>query len=273
MSKTFGFIGCGNMGGALAQAVAKTVSGNNVLLCDASTEKAEALAKATGGSVVSLATLVGATVFGQADYIFLGVKPQGFEGLFEALRPMLKERETAPVLVSMAAGVSIAAVEKLAGRACPVIRIMPNTPVAVGEGMILYAHNELVTAKMLDEFCKALSKAGVLDAIAEDKIDAASALSGCGPAFVYLFAEALADGAVSCGLARDKAMLYAAQTLRGAAELLITSGKHPGELKDAVCSPGGTTIEGVKALENGAFRASAMAAVTAAYEKTLKLKK
>jgi pyrroline-5-carboxylate reductase len=235
---------------------------------DANEEKREFLASVTGGVPVSLEEAVL-----ESAYLFLGVKPQGFEGLFETLRPMLKERETAPVLVSMAAGVSIAAVEKLAGRACPISRIMPNTPVSVGEGMILYAHNELVNVQTLDDFCKALSAAGVLDAIPEDKIDAASALSGCGPAFVYLFAEALADGAVSCGLARDKAMLYAAQTLRGAAELLITSGKHPGELKDAVCSPGGTTIEGVKALENGAFRASAMGAVTAAYEKTLKLKK
>lgn len=268
MNKVFGFIGCGNMGGALASAVAKSACDGKLLLCDDCAEKATALATSIGAEVVDLAT-----VATKADYIFLGVKPQGFEGLFESLRPMLQARANVPVLVSMAAGVSIAAVEKLAGCACPVIRIMPNTPVAVGEGMILYAHNELVTAEMLGEFCKALSKAGVLDAIPEDKIDAASALSGCGPAFVYLFAEALADGAVSCGLARDKAMLYAAQTLRGAAELLIASGKHPGELKDAVCSPGGTTIEGVKALENGAFRASVMAAVTAAYEKTLKLKK
>ena len=268
MKELFGFIGCGNMGGALASAVAKVASGENMLLCDASAEKAEALAVSTGAAVVSLATIAE-----KADYLFLGVKPQGFDGLFDALRPLLKARKTPPVLVSMAAGVSIGAVEKLADCGCPVIRIMPNTPVSVGEGMILYAANASTEDAQLAVFCQALSKAGILDAIPEDKIDAASALSGCGPAFVYLFAEALADGAVSCGLPRDKAMLYAAQTLRGAAELLITSGKHPGELKDVVCSPGGTTIEGVKALENGAFRASAMGAVTAAYEKTLKLKK
>ena len=104
-------------------------------------------------------------------------------------------------------------------------------------------------------------------------MDAGSALSGCAPAFVCLFAEALADGAVECGLPREKANLYAAQTLLGTAKLLLESGKHPGELKDAVCSPGGTTIAGVHAMENGAFRACAMQAVTAAYEKTLRLKK
>ena len=139
--------------------------------------------------------------------------------------------------------------------------------------MLLYTANDAVTNDEIDAFLHALSKAGKLDEIAEDKIDAASALSGCGPAFVYLFAEALADGAVECGLARDKANLYAAQTLLGAATLLLESGKHPGELKDAVCSPGGTTIAGVHALEQNSFRSAAMSAVTAAYEKTLKLKK
>ena len=268
MNERFGFIGCGNMGGALARAVAKGADGDRVLLCDASVEKAQALACEIGGEAVDLATVVA-----NSTYLFLGVKPQGMEGLFDVICPMLKSRGDGVVLVSMAAGISISAIERLADCGCPVIRIMPNTPVAVGEGMILYTANAKTSEQALAVFCKALSSAGVLDAIAEDKIDAASALSGCGPAFVYLFAEALADGAVSCGLARDKAMLYAAQTLRGAAELLITSGKHPGELKDAVCSPGGTTIEGVKALESGAFRASSMAAVTAAYEKTLKLKK
>jgi pyrroline-5-carboxylate reductase len=193
--------------------------------------------------------------------------------LFDTLRPILTARTDRFVLITMAAGLSLDAVAKMSGAQVPIIRIMPNTPVSVGEGMILYAVNEAVTEKDLEQFLAALSKAGKLDAIAEDKIDAASALSGCGPAFVYLFAEALADGAVECGLTRDKANLYAAQTLLGAATLLLESGKHPGELKDAVCSPGGTTIAGVHALEESAFRSASMNAVTAAYEKTLKLKK
>ena len=173
----------------------------------------------------------------------------------------------------MAAGVSISAVEKMADCNCSVIRIMPNTPVSVGEGMILYSPNNSVSEEQLSFFENLLSMAGKLDMLPEDKIDAASALSGCGPAFVYMFAEALSDGAVECGLSRDKAMLYAAQTLLGAAKLLEESGKHPGVLKDAVCSPGGTTIAGVHALEEGAFRASAINAVKKAYERTLELKK
>ena len=268
MKIKFGFIGCGNMGGALAQAVAKTANPFEIALCDANIEKSAALAESLGCGVALLEQVVT-----DCEYIFLGVKPQGFEGLFEEISPILQKRKDRFVLISMAAGVSVAAIEKMCKMKAPVIRIMPNTPVSVGEGMILYTANDAVTEDEIDTFLHALAKAGKLDEIPEDKIDAASALSGCGPAFVYLFAEALADGAVECGLARDKANLYAAQTLLGAAELLLQSGKHPGELKDAVCSPGGTTIAGVHALEENSFRSAAMSAVTAAYEKTLKLKK
>ena len=151
------------------------------------------------------------------------------------------------------------------------IRIMPNTPVALGAGMILYTLAG-VEKNVETDFLKIFEKAGVFDKIPEDKIDAASALSGCGPAFVYAFAEALADGAVECGVPRDKAGIYAAQTLLGAAEMLKEYG-HPADLKDAVCSPGGTTIAGIHALEKAGFRNAAMDAVTAAYKRTLELKK
>ena len=265
----FGFIGCGNMGGALARAVAKTVSGDQLFFCDASIEKANELASQFGAKATSNA----GDVAKNCRFIFLGVKPQGFESLFASVSDVLKARDDSFVLVTMAAGVTTDRVQSLAGIACPIIRIMPNTPVSVGEGMILYCANALVDEEGLNKFLSALSFAGRLDAIPEDKIDAASAVSGCGPAFVYLFAEALADGGVECGLPREKALLYAAQTLKGAAELLLATGKHPGELKDAVCSPGGTTIAGVHALEDCGFRAASMNAVTAAYKRTLELKK
>ena len=268
MNTSFGFIGCGNMGGALLEAVAKTVPASQIKIYDRDCAKVDGYCKQLGVLSADLQELVAAS-----DYIFLGVKPQIYGALFEELSPMLLACEKKPVLISMAAGISISAVEGMSGVACGVIRIMPNTPVSVGEGMILYTSNVLVDDSQVKVFCNALSQAGKLDWIEEARIDAASALSGCGPAFVYLFAEALADGAVECGLARDKARLYAAQTLKGAAELLLQSGKHPGELKDAVCSPGGTTIAGVHALEEGGFRASAMSAVNAAYQRTLELKK
>ena len=139
--------------------------------------------------------------------------------------------------------------------------------------MILYSYANGVTEDEIAVFTNSLKFAGKLDVIEEKLIDAAGSLSGCGPAFIYLFAEALADGAVECGVPREKALAYAAQTLVGAGEMLLNTGSHPGELKDAVCSPGGTTIAGVHALESGAFRSLCMDAVKAAFKRTLELKK
>jgi pyrroline-5-carboxylate reductase len=173
----------------------------------------------------------------------------------------------------MAAGVAIEDIRKMAGGDYPVIRIMPNTPVAVGSGMILYDATENVTDGQLAQFLENMAQAGLLDRVPEKLIDAGSALSGCGPAFVCLFVEALADGAVACGLPREQAVRYAEQTLAGTAKMLLQNGQHPGALKDAVCSPGGTTIAGVKALEEGGLRKSAISAVVAAYDRTLELGK
>lgn len=125
----------------------------------------------------------------------------------------------------------------------------------------------------LDSFAALMAPAGLVDPLDEKLIDAASAISGCGPAYVYLFLEALADGGVACGLPRDKALAYAAQTVEGAARMVLESGKHPGALKDAVCSPAGSTIQGVRALEANGFRSAALEAVIAAYDKTLELGK
>ncbi len=269
MSKyQFGFIGCGNMGGALALAASEVIKKDQLAVCDSDAEKTKVFTERKKATAVDLQT-----VLTDCEYIFLAIKPQGFARLFETIAPTLAKRADQFVLVSMAAGVSIAAMEGMLEKPCPIIRMMPNTPVAVGNGMILYCANEGVTEEQIQGYLNGLSHAGKLDRIPESMIDAAGALSGCGPAFVYLFAEALADGGVECGLPRDKAQLYAAQTLLGAAQMLLETGKHPGELKDAVCSPGGTTIAGVHALENGAFRATVSNAVTAAFEKTAKLKK
>jgi pyrroline-5-carboxylate reductase len=172
----------------------------------------------------------------------------------------------------MAAGLCIEYFEKTLGITRPIIRIMPNTPCSVGEGMILYSCNSKVTSDIEEEFLNILSCSGKLDKIPEGLIDAASAVSGCGPAFASIFAEALADAAVACGVPRDKALLYSAQMLKGTAELIL-SGEHPAVLKDKVCSPGGTTIAGVRALEERGMRAAAINAVSEAYQRTLELKK
>jgi pyrroline-5-carboxylate reductase len=266
--KTIGFIGCGNMGGALARAALKSVGAENIFVYDIDTKKSKAFADETDVNVADAEYIVL-----NCDYIFLGVKPQMLKSLFEKLAPVLEERTTDFTLVSMAAGVSISSLQQMAQVDCPIIRIMPNMPASVGEGMILYTVNDFVSKEDIDGFSESMKFAGLLDRIDEDKIDAASCVSGCGPAFVFMFCEALADGAVECGLPRDKALLYAAQTLTGAAQMLIETGEHPGKLKDAVCSPAGSTIEGVKALESGAFRATTMDAVRKAYIRTLELGK
>ena len=265
---TAGFIGCGNMGGALASAAAKAMGGERIFLSDFLPEKAVSLAEELSANKSD-----NKTIAEKCKFIFLGVKPQVIFSTIAEISPILKERKDRFIVVSMAAGISIGAIGEAFGFDAPIIRIMPNTPASAGSGVILYSFGEEISTDEEKEFCEIFSLAGITDKIDEKLIDGASALSGCGPAFVYLFIEALADGAVLCGVPRDKALSYAANTVKGAAEMVIRTGKHPGALKDAVCSPGGTTIEGVKALEEGAFRASSMDAVVRAYEKTLKLKK
>ena len=255
-----GFIGTGNMGAALARAAARQPE-NRLLLANRGREKAEALRAELGGEVTDNAGALA------ADYTFLGVKPAGLDGLFAELRPILAAAEKPPVLVSMAAVTSIDRILALADRAVPVIRIMPNTPVAVGRGVILYACSPLVTKAQEDAFLAAMSAGGRFIKTEERLIDAGACISGCGPAFVDLFAEALADGGVACGLPRALALTLAAATLEGSAALMLETRTHPAQLKDEVCSPGGTTIRGVRALEKGGMRSAVMEAVMAAWGK------
>lgn len=258
-----GFIGCGNMGGALARAISR-VSYVDVLLYDLSEKKANALAGDIAGRAVGLSECA------SADVVFLGVKPN----VIGKVLPSIKEYiSLSTVVVTMAAGVAISKITDVLGENTKVIRIMPNTPVAYGKGMILYSANETVRENDLSSFRDYMKYAGRLDLIPESLIDAGSAVSGCGPAFVYMFIEALADGGVAAGLPRDKAMQYAAETVIGAATVVLESGKHPGELKDAVCSPGGSTIEGVLTLESGSMRGVVADAVLSSYEKTKMLGK
>ncbi|MBQ4037211.1 MAG: pyrroline-5-carboxylate reductase [Clostridia bacterium] len=262
-----GFIGTGNMGAALARAAARAEGEKKFYLADFDAAKAASLAEELGGTVGDNLTLCR-----ECDFVFLGVKPQVLPQLLAEIAPVAREREGKITFISMAAGVNTAAILATLGEGASLIRIMPNTPVLVGEGVIVY-HAVNVSEEKEAAFCAMLSRAGLVERLEEGKIDAASALHGCGPAFVYLFIEALADGGVDCGLPRDKALRFAAQTVRGAAQMVLETGRHPGELKDAVCSPGGTTIEGVRALEEAGFRGAAMDAVLAAYEKTLALGK
>ncbi len=265
---TIGFIGTGNMGGALAKAAAKVLSGSQILLSNRTAAKAETLARQIGATVSDNDSIAVA-----CDYIFLGVKPQMMASLLDSLRLLLAARKTPCVLVSMAAGVTISAIREMAGDALPVIRIMPNVACAVGQGLTLYTCSDDVTEQQKQDLLAIMAASGRMEALDEHLLDAGSAVAGCGGAFACLFMEALADGAVVCGLPRDKAMRYAQQMLLGAAALALETGEHPGVIKDSICSPGGTTIAGVRALEQGGFRSAAMESVIAAYERTLELKK
>ena len=263
---TAGFIGIGNMGGALMTAAAKKL-GSDFMVCDFDQKKvADAVEKhgCASGTAAEIAE--------NCRYIFLGVKPQMAEDACRDLIDPLAARTDAPVIVSMMAGLTTDIVRKYCGGDYKIIRIMPNIAASVGESMTLCTRTDNVTDDELTTFLDFMSESGKFDLIPEKLIDAGMALSGCGPAFVCLFMEALADGAVACGVPRKSAMEYAAQMILGTVTLMQETGKHPAVMKDEVCSPAGTTIAGVRALEANGFRSAAMEAVIAAFEKTKALK-
>ena len=261
----YGFIGCGNMGSALVTSVAKKIGGQNILLSDANNDKAIILANSCGAKVCNNKELAE-----KADYIVIGVKPQMCKDLFCEINPFISKRKNITI-ISMAAGVSTNDLEDMSFNEAPIIRIMPNTPASVGEGMILYCCSDSVSNTTLNDFIDSFSLCGKLDQINENLIDAASAVSGCGPAFIFMFIQSLADAGVKCGLSREKALLYAEQTVLGSAKLALLSNEHPEKLKDNVCSPAGSTIAGVSSLENGSFRGLVENAVTASFNRTKEL--
>lgn len=266
MNYTFGLIGTGNMGGAVARAVSQVIKDG--ILANRTLEKAQALARDLGFQAGS-----NAEVARNSRYLFLGVKPHLMGEVLAEVRPVLEARQEAPVLVSMAAGLTIAQIQAMAGHPYPVIRIMPNTPVAVGQGVVLYETSKEVSSQQREEFLALLAQAGALYPLQESLMDVGAAVAGCGPAFVYLALDAMADGGVACGLSRPDAVRYAAQTMLGAAQMVLETGKHPAQLKNEVCSPGGSTIQGVRTLEQRAVPAAFMDAVIAACSKNSALGK
>ena len=217
-----GFIGAGNMGGALAIAASK-VENTQIFIYDKDEEKAAELAKKAGASLSSSRKIAG-----ECDYVFIAVKPNIVPCVAEEISSYITGNTC---VVSMAAGVSIDSLKSYFGKDKKIIRIMPNTPATVGCGMMLYTVSSEVSENEKNGFLNIMSKSGEIDEIPEKLIDAASAVSGCGPAFVYMFIEAMADGAVECGLPRDKALAYAANTLIGASEMVKKTGKNEGEDK------------------------------------------
>jgi len=260
-------IGIGNMGFALMKAVTEECE---IIIADSDAQKANYAAELLRAEV----TDSNAKAAEKGDIIFLAVKPQALQEVLAEITPALKKRKktgNVPVLVSMAAGWTIAKIQETIKEKIPVVRIMPNTPALVRKGMIAMSVSQEAAEDKLNELKIILGNAGIVDCIEEKHMDAVTGLSGSGPAYVCLFIEALADGGVRAGLPRDKALSYAAQTVMGTAAMIQETGKHPGELKDMVTSPGGTTIEGIAALEEGAFRANVIKAVEAAWKRSIEL--
>ena len=274
MTEIIACIGSGNMGRALMKGAAGTAKGGNIGFADSEAANAEKAAESLGGMVFASNT----EAVEKGNFVFLAVKPQVLAFVLDEIAPAVRKRLAqgdCPVIVSMAPGWPIRKIQSLLApdkaECPPVIRIMPNTPALISRGVIAMAPSPEVPSDKIEEIRRILSGAGMVDLVEERYLDAVTGLSGSGPAFVYLFIEALADGGVQAGLSRDKALSYAAQTVLGAAAMVQETGKHPGELKDMVCSPGGTTIAGINVLENGAFRASVMNAVYRAYQRAAEL--
>ena len=273
MMHTIGFIGTGHMGSAIARAADRASLGLKFLLSDVRAEAADMLA----ASLLHEARGTdNETVIRESDLIFLAVKPQNMTELLTGLQHVFAERKryeaTRPLtIVTMAAGVQMDRILSLTGTDLPIIRIMPNTPIDVGRGAIAYTPKN-VKSEALDLFKTLLSGDALLVEVPEEKLDAVCALSGCGPAFVYLMIRGMADAGESLGLTAEEALKLASKTVEGAAGMVLNEQGSPTALKNAVCSPGGATIEGVKVLEEKGFEGLIAEALNASYKRTLELK-
>jgi len=265
-SSSIGFLGAGKMATALAKGFvrAEIVFPKEIIAGDLSDAALKNFTKETGAKAAASNT----EVLKFANIVILAVKPDQVAGVLTELRGGFTKQH---LLISIAAGVTLAKLEAALPAGARVIRVMPNTPALVGESASAFALGKSATAADGELAKKLLSAVGVAFQVKESLLDAVTGLSGSGPAYVYLFIDALSDGGVASGLPRDIATKLAAQTVLGSAKMVLETGQHPGALKDQVTSPGGTTIEGLHELEKGKLRAAVMSAVRAATEKSKKL--
>ena len=253
-----GFIGLGNMGGAIAKAAAK-VDGVDLLLSSHNPVKAGKLQEEIGGELAS-----NQEVAAKSDVVFLGVKPYQVGAVISDLGSAVDNHA---LWISMATGVALSDLAQLLP-GHDLVRMMPNTPVSIGEGMTSFTAK---SAEGRDLFKRLLAKSGQVVEIPESLMDAATAVAGCGPAFVYQFIEAMGDAGVQNGLSRQDAIEMAAQTVLGSAKMVLATGQHPAQLRDAVTSPGGSSIAGVVALERDGFRYATIDAINSALKRNQEL--
>jgi pyrroline-5-carboxylate reductase len=266
MSKVIGFIGCGNMGQAMIGGIVKAnlVTPENIIVGDLNRENLKSAAEKYGIKT----TVNNNEVAENADILVLSVKPNLYQPVINEIKNHVKENV---IVVTIAAGKSIKSTEDTFERKLKVVRVMPNTPALVGEGMAAICPNDKVGREEAEQILHIFESFGKGEIVDEKLMDVVTSVSGSSPAFVYMFIEAMADAAVLDGMPRNQAYKFAAQAVLGSAKMVLETGKHPGVLKDMVCSPGGTTIEGVAALEEKGFRDAVISAVRKTTQKSIEL--
>jgi pyrroline-5-carboxylate reductase len=268
MNKKIGFIGCGNMGGAIISGLigSQAIEANNVYVYDVNASAIDTYVSKYGvNQCTSNSDLVGSV-----DIVFFAIKPIYALGVFREVKTSIKPDA---LCISIVTGADIGVLEKELGEEKSIVKVMPNTPAAVNEGMSMLTFNQHVSEEdkaITKEIFDSIGKCEELDA---HLIHSFTAACGSAPAYIFMLIEAMADAAVLEGMPRDKAYKLVAQTVYGSAKMVLETGKHPAELKDAVCSPGGVTIEGVKVLEDERFRASIINCMTAVAKKSKEMSK
>ncbi len=260
-----GFIGMGNMGSAILKGALRVFSKEDIVFSAKTEETKRRIYQETGVMYADS----NAECANKCKYLILAVKPQVYDEVLKGIRYMLTPEH---VIVSLAPGRTIEQLKQNLGFDKRILRAMPNTPAQISEGMTgISCIREELSDRELEVVLRLFNACGRAEFIPESLMDAVVCASGSSPAFVYLFIEALADSAVRYGMPRDKAYVFAAQAVKGAAAMVLETGEHPGILKDRVCSPAGTTIEGVAALEDAGFRAAVMKASEAVYKRCTKM--
>lgn len=266
--KKIGFIGTGNMGGAILGGIIKSgIIDNKHIIASAKSDKT--LDKIKSEYNVNV-TKDSKEVAKFSDLIVIGVKPNIYDDVLEEIK---NEIDNEKIIITIAAGKTIDSVEKIIGSDKKIIRTMPNTPALVGEGMTSLSPNKNIREEELTFVKSLFDSLGKSEVVNEDLIHSVIGASGSSTAYAFMFIEAIADGAVLAGMPRDKAYEFAAQGVLGAAKMVLETDKHPGALKDMVCSPGGTTIEAVKVLEEEGFRGAVIKAVEACINKSIEMSK
>ncbi len=266
LKEKIGFIGGGKMGEALCKGIIKAglSTADDIMMSDVVVERCKYLNQEIGVKT----TQNNKNIASFAGIIIIAVKPQMISEVLNNIKNDIADRH---LIVSIAAGIPIKFIESRLPPGARIVRVMPNTPCLVSASATAYALNKYATntdSQLVSHIFSAVGKAFQLD---EKYLDAVTGLSGSGPAYVYMFIEALSDGGVKMGLPRDVSTVLAAQTVLGAAKMVLETGQHPAQLKDAVTSPGGTTIEGISKLEEGGLRSTLINAVEAASLKSKKL--